>query len=60
MNQNPKFKPRIRRLQELGRVALPTEFLDKIEIKTRDYLEISLQGNEIVIGKVRLKTRSKQ
>lgn len=40
-----------RRVDELGRVVLPREARDKLEIQTRDMLGISVSGNTIVLEK---------
>ena len=40
-----------RPVDALGRVVIPMEIRENLNIKTKDLLEISLQGNQIVLKK---------
>lgn len=46
-----KVKGVVRNLDPVGRVVIPVEFRNLLNIKPGDPLEILLQGNEIVIKK---------
>lgn len=46
-----KVKGVVRHLDPVGRVVIPIEFRNLLEIKPGDALEISLKGTEIVIKK---------
>lgn len=41
----------VRQIDELGRIVLPKELRDTFNIKIKDRLEISLDGDRIIIGK---------
>lgn len=41
----------IRRLDELGRVVIPKEIRDKLDIKEKDPIEIYVDGSSIVLKK---------
>lgn len=40
-----------RPVDALGRVVIPMEIRENLNIKTKDLLEISLQGNQIILKK---------
>lgn len=40
-----------RPVDALGRVVIPMEIRENLNIKTKDLLEISMQGNQIVLKK---------
>ncbi|MCX7831496.1 MAG: AbrB/MazE/SpoVT family DNA-binding domain-containing protein [Actinobacteria bacterium] len=44
-----KIRGVVRHLDPVGRVVIPIEFRNVLEIKPGDPLEIILQGNEVVI-----------
>lgn len=41
----------IRRIDELGRVVIPMEFRKILEINTSDFMEISMEGEQIIVNK---------
>ncbi len=41
----------IRRIDDIGRLAIPKEFRNALKIKEGQYLDIELKGNEIIIRK---------
>lgn len=41
----------VRRVDELGRIVIPKEMRKVLEIEQRDYVEISLEGSNIVLNK---------
>lgn len=41
----------VRQIDELGRIVLPKELRDILDIKIKDALEISLDANRIIIKK---------
>ena len=41
----------IRKIDELGRIVVPKEMRDELEINIRDKVEIEMQGQEIIIRK---------
>jgi len=41
----------VRKLDELGRIVLPKEYRKILEIKERDYIEMRIEGADIVIHK---------
>lgn len=41
----------IRKLDELGRIVIPKEIRDGMEIKEKDQIEIFIEGNSIVLKK---------
>lgn len=41
----------IRRIDELGRVVIPMEIRKTLEISKSDYIEISMQGEQIILNK---------
>ncbi len=43
-----------RRMDELGRIVLPIELRRNLEIEERDLLEISLEGERIILQKCQL------
>ena len=42
----------IRRVDELGRIVIPKEIRNKLEIEEKDPIEIYVEGNSIVLKKV--------
>lgn len=41
----------IRRLDDLRRIVIPKEFRKILEINQRDYIEISMQGDLVILNK---------
>ena len=41
----------VKKIDMLGRVVIPMEIRENLNIKTKDLLEISLQGNQIILKK---------
>ena len=53
IKENRKMKSTgiVRRVDELGRIVLPIELRNKMDIKTRDSVEIFVDGDKIVLKK---------
>lgn len=41
----------VRKIDELGRIVIPIELRNTLDIKTKDALEIFVDGDNIVLGK---------
>lgn len=41
----------VRRVDELGRIVIPKEMRKVLEIEQRDYIEISIEGSNIILNK---------
>ena len=41
----------VRRVDELGRIVIPVEIRERLEIKEKDPIEISMNGTSIVLEK---------
>lgn len=41
----------IRKIDDLGRIVIPTDLRRQLKIKEGEFLQISIQGNKIVIEK---------
>ena len=41
----------IRRIDELGRIVIPVELRNKLELTEKDYIEIFVEGHNIILKK---------
>lgn len=41
----------LRRIDELGRIVLPAEMREQLHIAEKDFLEITVQGNSLILSK---------
>lgn len=48
----------VRKLDELGRIVLPSELRKNLEISAKDSIEIFTRGEEIVLKKSQLHTKT--